>query len=145
MKKFVFEFDSVIRIKEVFEKKVMKEISLIDKEIEQSVQKQKSLNEKKSELHKNINSGNIKVYEYRSAKSHIRILEKEVINYEKKIEELKSRKEQKRLELVQKKKELKIFETLKENKKEEFLFDYNREELKQLNELAINNFIRKEK
>ncbi len=145
MKKFVFEFDSVIRIKEVLEKKVMKEISLIDKEIVQSVQKQKSLVEKKSELHRNINSGSIKVYEYRSAKSHIKILEKEVINYEKKIEELKNRKEQKRIELVQKKKELKIFETLKENKKEEFLFDYNREELKQLNELAINNFIRKEK
>lgn len=144
MKKFVFKFEPIIRIKEVLEKKIMKEISLIEKEIEQSISKEKLLVKKKSDLFDSINCGQIKIYEYKSAKSHIKTIEKEIFNYERKIEELKNRKELKREELIQKKKELKIFETLKENKKEEFLFESNREELKRLNEIAINNYIRKE-
>ncbi len=122
----------------------MKEISLIDREIENSEAKKKALLDKKSELFETITSGQIKVYEFKSARMHIRNLEKDVHNIEKKILELKQRREQKHTELIQKKKELKIFETLKENKQEEFFFENNREELKQMDEIAISNFIRKE-
>lgn len=144
MAKFSFKFDHIIRIKEVLEKKILKEISLIDREIENSEAKKKALLDKKSELFETITSGQIKVYEFKSARMHIRNLEKDVHNIEKKILELKQRREQKHAELIQKKKELRIFETLKENKQEEFFFENNREELKQMDEIAISNFIRKE-
>lgn len=145
MAKFNFKFDNIIRIKEVLEKKIMKELALIDREIESSNAKKKSLFDKKKELFESITSGQIKVYEFKSARMHIRLVEKDIHNIEKKIKELEHRRELKHLELIQKKKELKIFETLKENKQEEFFFENNREDLKQMNEIGISNFIRKEK
>lgn len=145
MAKFNFKFDNIIRIKEVLEKKIMKELSLIDREIENSNVKKKLLFDKKKELYENITSGQIKVYEFKSGRMHIRLVERDIHNIEKKIKELEQRREQKQLELIQKKKELKIFETLKENKQEEFFFENNREELKQMNEIGISNFIRKDK
>lgn len=145
MAKFNFKFDNIIRIKEVLEKKIMKELALIDREIESSNAKKKLLIDKKKELFEAITSGQIKVYEFKSARMHIRHIERNIHNIEKKIKELEHRREQKNLELIQKKKELKIFETLKENKQEEFFFENNREELKQMNEIGISNFIRKEK
>ncbi|HOI28427.1 MAG TPA: flagellar FliJ family protein [Melioribacteraceae bacterium] len=143
MSKFIFKFDQIIRIKVVLEKKILKEISLIDREIENSINKKKSFIDKKKNLYETITSGQIRIYEFKSASAHIKTIEKEISNIDKKIMELEHRKEQKQSELIQKKKELKTFETLKENKMEEFLFDSSREELKQMNEIAISNFIRK--
>lgn len=143
MSKFFFKFDPIIRVKEILGKKVLKEISLIEKEIENSHLKKNSLINKKSVLFDSITSGQIKVFEFKSAKIHIKSIEKEIHNIEKKIIDLESRKELKKTELIQKKKELKIFETLKENKLEEFLFENSREDLKIMNEIAINKFVRK--
>jgi flagellar FliJ protein len=143
--KFNFKFDHIIRIKKVLEKKILKEIFLIDREIENSKTKQNALLNKKRELFDTITSGQIKIYEVKCARMYIRNLEKDLHNLQKKILELEHRKEKKQFELIQKKKELRTFETLKENKLEEFFFENNREELKQMNEMAISNFIRKEK
>ncbi|MDQ7817307.1 MAG: flagellar FliJ family protein [Melioribacteraceae bacterium] len=143
MSKFIFKFDSIIRVKEVLEKKVLKEISLIEKEIENAHFKKNSLINKKRALFDSITSGHIKVFEFKSAKIHIKSIEKDIHNIEKKIKELENRKEQKKGELIQRKKELKIFETLKENKLEEFIFENSKEDLKIMNEIAINNFVRK--
>jgi flagellar export protein FliJ len=143
--KFNFKFDHIIRIKKVLEKKILKEIFLIDREIENSKTKQNALLNKKRELFDTITSGQIKIYEVKCARMYIRNLEKDVHYLQKKIMELEHRKEKKQFELIQKKKELRTFETLKENKLEEFFFENNREELKQMNEMAISNFIRKVK
>lgn len=143
MSKFIFKFDQIIRIKEVLEKKILKEISLIDREIKNSINRKNSLIDKKKNLYESITSGQIRIYEFKSASAHIKTIENDISNIDKKIMELEHRKAQKQSELIQKKKELKTFETLKENKMEEFLFDSNREELKQMNEIAISNFIRK--
>ncbi|MEW6507413.1 MAG: flagellar FliJ family protein [Bacteroidota bacterium] len=145
MAKFNFKFDHIIRIKKVLEKKILKEIFLIDREIENSKTKQNALLNKKRELFDTITSGQIKIYEVKCARMYIRNLEKDVHYLQKKIMELEHRKEKKQFELIQKKKELRTFETLKENKLEEFFFENNREELKQMNEMAISNFIRKVK
>lgn len=144
MAKFIYKFDSIIRIKEVLEKKVLKEISLLEKEIEYTNMKITALIEHKSELHNKINAGLIKAYEYKSGKAHFKSIEREIYNLEKKSGELKQRKQNKLNELIQRKKEKKIFETLKEKKLEEFNIDYNRAEMKDLNEIAISNFVRKE-
>jgi flagellar biosynthesis chaperone FliJ len=46
------------------------------------------------------------------------------------------------MELVEKKKERKVFETLKDSQLQEYLIDERRNELKELNEIAIRNFNR---
>lgn len=144
MSKFIYKFEPVIRVKEVFEKKISKEIALIEKEIEQTIIKKNNIIGNMKELHLKINSGHIKVAEYKSSYAHLRNMEKEVNNLEKKIIELKQRKEVKLEELLQRKKEKKVFEKLKEIKLEEYSIDNNREDMVQLNEVAINNFIRRD-
>ncbi len=144
MSKFVYKFEPIIRIKEVLEKKIAKEIALVEKEIEQTLIKKNSLIELRKTVHNKINSGQIKISEYKSSYAHLRNIEKEIHNIEKKITELKFRKEAKMEELLQRKKEKKVFERLKEIKLEEYYIDNNREEMKQLNEVAISNYIRSE-
>ncbi|MBI1938184.1 MAG: flagellar FliJ family protein [Ignavibacteriales bacterium] len=140
MQKFKFKYDAVIRVKEILEKKVLKEISLLDTAIEKLNDHKKSLEEKRKQLGVNAHGVKIKVLEYKSIKTLITSLEKEIFAIEKKIEDLKLKKEEKKQELYARKKEVKILETLKENQYQEFLSNSNREELKQLNEIAINNF-----
>ena len=140
MQKFKFKYDAVIRVKEILEKKVLKEISLLDTAIEKLNDRKKSLEEKRKQLGVNAHGVKIKVLEYKSIKTLITSLEKEISAIEKKIEDLKLKKEEKKQELYARKKEVKILETLKENQYQEFLSNSNREELKQLNEIAINNF-----
>lgn len=144
MSKFVYRYDTVLRIKEVFEKKILKEISDIEKTIEKLEADKKKLITKKENLAQKITEGKIKVIDYKSAKSLCRTLEKEIVSIEKKIYEWQLKRKNKLDELIERKKEIQILETLKEKQYEEYLIDSNREELKQLNEIAINNFNRKE-
>lgn len=140
MQKFKFKYDTVIRVKEILEKKVLKEISLLDAAIEKLNDHKKSLEEKRKQLGVNAHGAKIKVLEYKSIKTLMNSLEKEISTVDKKINDLKIKKEEKQKELYARKKEVKILETLKENQYQEFLSNSNREELKQLNEIAISNF-----
>ncbi len=144
MSKFVYKYESILRIKEVLEKKILKEISEIEKEIAKLEDEKIKLITKRKMLVEKINSGKIKAIDYKSAKSLCKTLEKDITNLGRKIEDWKTKKSQKMSELLERKKEKKILETLKEKQYEEFLFETNREELKQLNDIAINNFNRKE-
>lgn len=144
MSKFVYRYDTVLRIKEVFEKKILKEISDIEKTIEKLEADKKKLITKKENLAQKITEGKIKVIDYKSAKSLCKTLEKEIVSIEKKIYEWQLKRKSKLDELIERKKEIQILETLKEKQYEDYLIDSNREELKQLNEIAINNFNRKE-
>jgi len=144
MAKFVYKYESILRIKEVLEKKILKEISEIEKEIEKLEEEKKKLITKRKILGDKISSGKIKAIDYKSAKSLCKTLEKDISNLGRRIEDWKTKKSQKLNELLERKKEKKILEALKEKQYEDFLFESNREELKQLNEIAINNFNRKE-
>ncbi|MEG8945597.1 flagellar export protein FliJ [Rosettibacter firmus] len=144
MSKFIYRYDTVLRIKEVFEKKILKEISDIEKTIEKLEIDKKKLITKKEDLAQKITEGKIKVVDYKSAKSLCKTLEKEIAGVEKKIYEWQLKRKSKLDELIERKKEIQILEALKEKQYEEFLINSNREELKQLNEIAINNFNRKE-
>ncbi|MEJ5350768.1 MAG: flagellar export protein FliJ [Melioribacteraceae bacterium] len=144
MSKFVYKYESILRIKEVLEKKILKEISEIEKEIERLETEKKKLITKRKVLGDKINSGKIKAIDYKSAKSLCKTLEKDISNLSRRIEDWKTKRQLKLDELLERKKEKKILEALKEKQYEEFLFESNREELKQLNEIAINNFNRKE-
>lgn len=144
MSKFVYKFDSIIRVKEILEKKILKEISDIEKEIEKLEKNKNLLIMKRKKLSDSISSGLINANDYKSAKTLHRSMGKEIISVEKKIEDWKNKKNMKIDELKERKKEKRVFETLKEHQYEEFVIESNREELKRLNEVAINNFNRKE-
>lgn len=145
MSKFVYKFDTIIRVKEILEKKILKEIADIEKEIEKLEKNKNLIIMKRKKLADSISSGIIKANDYKSAKSLYRTMGKEIISIEKKIEDWQNKKKLKMEELKERKKEKHIFETLKEKQYEEFIIESNREELKQFNEIAINNFNRDKK
>jgi len=95
-------------------------------------------------LENEIGAGKISALNYKSSKAYIRQLDGQMESFVNIIIDLKSKREKKFEELRERKKEIQILETLKENKKQEYMIDANREELKQLNEIAISNFVRKE-
>ncbi len=140
MANYKFKYDSVLRIKEVLEKKTKEEISRINLEIE-NLKKQKELiiNERNKVLSK-MTEQMLKVSDYQSIKMYDNHLEQELIHIESKIVDAYKTLEKKQKELVERKKEVKSFEILKENDKENFSIEERRNELKTLNEIAIRNF-----
>ncbi len=144
MQKFEFKYDTILKIKEIFEKKILKEISDLEKEIDKLNNYKHKISDKKKKLAQKITQGKIKIIDYKSAKSLCKTLEKEISNIQKKIDELILLRRRKFDELLEKKKEKKIFETLKDRQYEEYLIETNRKDIKHLNEIAINNYNRKE-
>lgn len=145
MPKFKYKFQSIQKVKEALQKKVQKEIALIDLDIEKlKAEYKKILNEetesKRSSLKKDISVGEIKFkknYEY--------CLERQRASIQEKIDKLNKNKEAKQAELLQKSKEQKIFDSLEEVYHENFKKEENRSELKFIDELATQKFIRQTK
>ncbi len=139
MSKFKFRFQSVQRVKEIFEKRIEEEISRLNQQIaEQKIQLRKTTDER-NRLAESMIKEPAKVADYQSMKSYDVQLEKEIISIQKKISALLKKREEKQKELLEKKKEVKAFETLKENAYEDFLVEDRRDELKILNEVAVRN------
>lgn len=137
---YKFKFESILRIKEVLEKRIKEEISRIHSEInELEKQKEFLINERKK-LFAELTEKMLKVSDYQSVKMYDSHLEKEIFNLDKKINDLYNQLQKKQNELIEKKKEVKSFEILKENDKENFMIEERRNELKNLNEIAIRNF-----
>ena len=140
MAKYKFKFESILRIKEVLEKKTKEEISIINLEIENLKKQKEFLIQERNKVLSKMTEQMLKVSDYQSIKMYDNHLEQELINIKKKIVEAYKTLEKKQNELIEKKKEVKSFEILKENDKENFLIEEKRRELKTLNEIAIRNF-----
>lgn len=140
MAKYKFKFESILRIKEVLEKKTKEEISIINLEIENLKKQKEFLIQERNKVLSKMTEQMLKVSDYQSIKMYDNHLEQELIHIEKKIVESYKTLEKKQKELIEKKKEVKSFEILKENDKENFLIEEKRRELKTLNEIAIRNF-----
>ncbi len=140
MAKYKFKFESILRIKEVLEKKTKEEISIINLEIENLKKQKEFLIQERNKVLSKMTEQMLKVSDYQSIKMYDNHLEQELINIKKKIVEAYKTLEKKQKELIEKKKEVKSFEILKENDKENFLIEEKRRELKTLNEIAIRNF-----
>lgn len=139
MNKFEFKFQSVKKVKEVFEKKVEEEISRLNKQIaELKVHLRKIMNERR-QLGEEMIERPSKVAGYQSMKSYDIQLEKEILSIRKKINTVGKKREEKQKELLEKKKEVKAFEILEEHAYEDFLIEDRRNELKVLNEVAVRN------
>ena len=140
MAKFKFKFDSIIRVKEILQKRIQEEIASIDKEINNLRHQLSVVNEeRKKNLHSML-ARPLKAAEFQSAKVYDSILEKQIIAIQKKIDLCIVKRNEKNLELVEKKKEQKVFETLKENKQAEYDIDERRMELKEINEIGIRKY-----
>lgn len=139
MPKFKFRLDSVINVKEILQKKIQKEIFLIEKEINEQKQKRQKIIEEREKTRKEV-LGFLKVSMYQSTKMYDLQLEKMIQSIEKKIVLLYEKKKEKMKDLVEKKKEHKILEVLKDNQQVTFLEEEKKSELKELNEIAIRNY-----
>lgn len=142
MAKFKFKFDSVARIKEVFEKKIQKELFLIEKEIADLKNQQLLIESERNELRGEMEKKSQNVYEYKNLKNYDLNLQARIEAVEKIILQTVEKRNLKMEELIQKKKEIKTLEILKEHQQEQFLIESNRAEMKDINEIAINNFNR---
>jgi len=140
MVKFKFKFESVLNVKIIMEKKIQEEISLIEKEIKEYNHKRQIVIEERNRARQSLKGIHCKVSEYLSFKIFDVNLSKVIKTIEKKIETLIGSKMSKQMELVEKKKERKVFEILKDSQLQEYLLDERRDELKELNEIAIRNF-----
>jgi flagellar FliJ protein len=140
MAKFNYRFATLLNAKEILEKKIKEEISIINREIENLKWQLKIIFEERSKTQKEMIEKPLKVSEFQSAKMYDSHLEKQTHIIERKIEMLKMNKEQKQIELIEKKKEVRSFEILRENQLESFLLEERKQELKDLNEIAIRNY-----
>lgn len=140
MAKFNYRFASILNAKEILEKKIKEEISLINREIDNLKSQLEIVFEERLKTQREMIEQSLRVSEFQSAKMYDSLLEKQIHLIERKIEQMQLKKEEKQIELIEKKKEVKAFEILKENQLESFLIDERREELKDLNEIAIRNY-----
>jgi flagellar export protein FliJ len=140
MSKFKFKFQSIANVKEILEKKILREISIINKEIINRKNERDIFIEERKEVLKDILKRKLKTSDYQSIKKYDEQLRKEIVHIEKEIESCLKRKELKQKELLVKKKEIKAFEILKENDYSNFLIEERKTELKTLNDIAIVNY-----
>ncbi len=140
MAKYKFRFQSILSVKEIMEKKIQEEISVINMEIENWKKKLLVLSEEKAKVINKISEGSAKVSEYQSMKMYVSHIENKIDQANKEIANCIKRRELKQKELIEKKKEIKSFETLKENDYQNYLTEERKNELKMLNEVALRNF-----
>ncbi|HPI36419.1 MAG TPA: flagellar export protein FliJ [Ignavibacteriaceae bacterium] len=137
MAKFKFKFDSVNKVKQNLEKKVKRELAIVNMEINNiSLEIEQLYKEKEKVRQGAFNNSRIRANELQAQ-----------LNYENFVDELiKSKKEKKAEkeiekgkiieELAMKKKEVKIFDSLKDKHYQNYLVEENKAELSLLDDIA---------
>jgi flagellar export protein FliJ len=138
--KFQYKFAAIKRIKEIFEKRVQKEVATIQLEIDRANAEYNDVLQVRMEENKKhvkiITASELKFH-----KNYIASLNRELERIRMKIDQLLVKKELKLEELVQKSKEQKIFSTLEEIHYEEYIKEQNKEEMHSLDEIATSRYI----
>ena len=143
MGKFIYKFETVKNVKKTIEKKVQKEISLIEKEINKLLTMLSKLEYEKSENRSEmLKKVNLKVSELKFYSNFESYIEQQGKRINEKILSLERQKEKKRDELKQKSKETKIFEKLEEKHLESFTITQNKLEQIEIDDIATKNFLR---
>ncbi|MGE5400397.1 MAG: flagellar export protein FliJ [Ignavibacteriales bacterium] len=143
MAKFHYRFESIKKVKETLEKKVQKEISLIDMEIEKSNESLQLISDEKAKARKIIaGRNNVRVSELQFHNEVEQLLELKAKKIREEVCNLEKAKENKIAELAQKTKEHRIFETLEERHYEDYLLLENQAEQKEIDEIATKKFAR---
>ncbi len=145
MAKFVYKFEAIKKVKEALEKKAQKEVAVIEIEIDKLMTEYERLtSEEMASKNKPINR-NITVRDLKFKKNYEFYLESQRKTILEQIALLKEKKNIKMKELIQKSKEHKIFETLEENYNEIYNIEQNRQEMRFIDELATQKFVRQDR
>ncbi|MFH1194283.1 MAG: flagellar FliJ family protein [bacterium] len=143
MAKFIYKFEPIKNIKRVLEKKVQKDIYLIELEIIKTNQMLEGLEkEKKYHKEKILQTKNLKALDLRFHSYYEKFIEEKILTIKKIREQFEKKKKEKLLELIQRSKETKIFEKLEEKYKLNFEKEQNRLEQIEIDDIATKKFIR---
>src|SRR3989339_303597 len=137
MAKFNYKFAAVQRIKSTIEKKVQKELSTIDLEIEKT---KKVINdlilEKKQRKEEVKSKKSLKVSELNFYESLEKNINAKIELVEREIKKLEKKRIMKQLELVEKSKETKMFEKLEVKHFNDFVKEQNKIEQIEMDDIA---------
>ncbi len=145
MAKFVYKFETIKKTKEALEKKAQKEVALIDLEIAKLIDEYKQIEEEELNSKKSWAKKDVSISEIKFKKNYELLLARKKSELMNQLQKLKEKKDLKLKELIEKSKEHKIFETLEDTYHENFTAEQNNIELKFIDELATQKFIRQTK
>jgi flagellar export protein FliJ len=143
MNNFKFKFEPVKKVKEALEKITQKEIAVINQEINDKNDEINNIIERKRK-NKLMDIVTISVGDLMFNRAYQNQLDNEIEENLKMIEDLNVKKSKKTEELITRAKEKRIFTTLEEIHKDIFIKEENTEDIKVINEIAIQKFVRKE-
>ncbi len=144
MAKFIFRLDSVKRVKENYEKKAKRELAVINNYINDHQKIREKLIEEINSLRNNVKP-RMTASELKFLGGYKNSLNTRIKNEEAELTRLEQEKLRKVSEVMQKAKEKKILTQLEEHQHKEFIKEENKSELKQFDEIAIQNFSRDKK
>ncbi|NOX17050.1 MAG: hypothetical protein GXO87_02060 [Chlorobi bacterium] len=137
MSKFKYKYEGIKNVKEAFEKKAQKELSVIDLTIKRKEDEiERLLAEKKEHKSKITSTKKMKVSDLKFADNFQKVIEAKIKEKESEIVELKNKRLLKLKELEQKSKEAKVFNKLKEKHYNDFKITENRNEMKEIDGVA---------
>lgn len=144
MAKFNYKFASIQKIKETFEKKAQKELSVIDLAINKKRAQIEEL-QHEAESHRNESrKKNIKISEINFHQGYQKQIQLKIQVIEMDIEKLFEERKLKLDELILKSKEHKVFNKLEEKHREKFFSEQNKIEMLDIDEIAVQKFNRKD-
>ncbi len=140
MSKFKFKFESVKKVKEAFEKKAQKELAQIDLIIVKHNDLRQKLEDEINDLRNSAYKKRMNISELQFLGGYDTVLKQQVQMQSEVITQLEKKREKKIEEVVIKTKEKKILNQLEETYRENFYKDINMSELKNFDEIAVQNF-----
>jgi len=141
MAKFKFKFDAVNKVKQNLEKKVKRDLGLINMEINNISTEIENLLTEKEKVRKGSFSGSrIKTNELQTRLNYENFLDEIIKTKLERKASMEIEKEKIIEELAQKKKEVKIFDSLKEKHFQQHMVIQNKNELFLLDEIAAKKF-----
>ena len=140
MSKFRFKFESVKKVKEAFEKKAQKELAQLDLIIAKHQDLKQKLVDEINDLRNSAYKKKMNVSELQFIGGYDTVLKQQIEMQSEVINQLEKKREKKIEEVVIKTKEKKILNQLEESYRETFYKDINIAELKNFDEIAVQNF-----
>jgi flagellar export protein FliJ len=140
MSKFRFKFESVKRVKETFEKKAQKELAQIDLFISKHQGLKQKLEDEINDLRNSAYKKRMNISELQFIGGYDSVLKQQLEMQAEVINQLEKKRNKKIEEVVVKTKEKKILCQLEESHREKFYKDINVTELKEFDEIGVQNF-----
>jgi flagellar FliJ protein len=137
MAKFNYKFETIKKVKQIVEKKVQKEISVIELEIEKRKVEIKELEAEKIKTLEELRSKkSLKISELQFANNFEKLMDEKIEAIKNEILGLEKTKQKKLEELTQKSKETKMFEKLEEKHLQQFIIEQNKLEQIEIDDIA---------